>query len=138
MTAHTPARRSPAAGRDAATGGEMTLQHLDLCSGIGGFALAARMVGGYATRAFVEIDPFCRRVLAKNLPGVPAFEDIHDVTSQTLRRAGLWRTDLVTAGFPCQPWSAAGRRAGEADRRHLWPEVLRVVADTRQIGRAHV
>jgi DNA (cytosine-5)-methyltransferase 1 len=109
------------------------LRHLDLCSGIGGFALAARMAGGIETVAFCEIDSFCRRVLAKNFPGVPIVQDIHDVTLRRLRRHGLERVDIVSAGFPCQPFSSAsrGRRRGRDDDRYLWPEVRRIVAEVR-------
>ena len=109
------------------------LQHLDLFSGIAGFALAARMAGGIETRAFCEIDPFCREVIAKHFPGVPTFEDVHDVSTESLERAGIGSVDLVTFGIPCQPHSSAtrGRRRGIHDDRWLWPEVRRIVADVR-------
>lgn len=96
--------------------------HLDLCSGIGGFALAARWTGWH-TIGFSEIDEFCCKVLEKNFPGIPNYGDIRGVR-------GISAT-LVTAGFPCQPVSLAGRRNGATDDRWLWPEVARVVADAR-------
>jgi DNA (cytosine-5)-methyltransferase 1 len=109
------------------------LRHLDLFSGIAGFALAARMAGGIETAAFCELDPFCREVIARHFGGVPIFEDVHDVSGDSLRRAGIERVDLVTFGIPCQPHSSAtrGRRRGIYDDRWLWPEVRRIVADIR-------
>jgi DNA (cytosine-5)-methyltransferase 1 len=102
------------------------LRHGDLCSGIGGFALAARMAGGIDTRWFVEIEPFCQRVLAKHWPGVPIYDDL-----RTLDLSGIEPVDLLTAGFPCQPVSNAGKRLGEADPRWLWPHVARCIRGLR-------
>lgn len=96
--------------------------HLDLFSGIGGFALAARWTG-WNTIALSEIEPYANRVLAKNFPGVPNLGDIRNVRGV--------RAALVTGGFPCQPFSHAGKRAGAADDRYLWPEMLRVIQDAR-------
>jgi len=97
--------------------------HLDLFSGIGGFALAARWAG-FRTIGFCEIDSYCRRVLARNFPNVPIAGEI----AQFHPPAGV---DLVTGGFPCQPFSYAGKRGGAADDRALWPEMLRVVSEAR-------
>jgi Site-specific DNA methylase len=101
------------------------LRHLDLFSGIGGFALAARMVGGYETVAFCEIEPYCQAVLRKHWPGVPIYDDVRSV--QRIE------CDIITGGFPCQPFSSAsrGRRNGTEDDRFLWPEMLRVVKACR-------
>ena len=98
------------------------MRHLDLFSGIGGFALAARNVG-WDTVGFCEIDPWCQKVLAKNFPGVPIHDDI-----KTYRPDGP--VDIVTGGYPCQPFSVAGQRGGEDDDRHLWPEMLRTIKAT--------
>ena len=97
------------------------MTHLDLFSGIGGFALAARWAG-IETVQFVEIDPFCQKVLVKNFPGVLIHADI-----KTFHYAGN-RPFIITGGPPCQPASIAGKRAGEKDDRWLWPEALRVVS----------
>lgn len=97
------------------------MRHLDLFSGIGGFALAARMAGGFETVAFCEIDRYCQRVLRKNFPNVP----IHD-NVKTLNGNEYGPIDIITGGYPCQPFSHAGKRSGANDDRHLWPEVFRI------------
>lgn len=102
--------------------------HLDLFSGIGrgGFALAASWAG-YTTVQFVEIDPFCQRVLAKHWPEVLIHDDIRTFEGRPFRGA----VDLLTGGFPCQPYSSAGRRRGDQDDRALWPEMFRVIDEAR-------
>lgn len=103
------------------------VKHLDLFSGIGGFALAARWAG-LQTIGFVEIDDYCRRVLAKQFPDVPLLaKDIHDFDATTMRGS----VDVVTGGFPCQPFSVAGLRRGAEDDRAIWPQMLRVVTECR-------
>jgi DNA (cytosine-5)-methyltransferase 1 len=102
------------------------VRHLDLFSGIGGFALAAQMVGGIKTVGFCEIDPWARRVLNKNFPNVPVHEDV-----KTLNPSNYGTIDIITGGYPCQPFSYAGKRKGENDDRHLWPEVRRITAEAR-------
>jgi len=106
------------------------MRHLDLFSGIGGFALSAsRVWNDHEVVAFVEIDPFCRAVLKKHWPNTPIITDIREVTPETL--TGPARIDLLTGGFPCQPFSQAGKRKGKEDDRYLWPEMLRVIAGVR-------
>lgn len=102
--------------------------HLDLFSGIGGFALAASWVWGSAHRlaAFCEIDPDPQENLRKNWIGVPIHNDIHSLDGR--HYAGI---DLLTAGIPCQPYSVAGHRRGDADDRALWPETRRVIREAR-------
>lgn len=102
------------------------MRHLDLFSGIGGFALAARWIG-WQTVQFVEIDKFCQQVLQKNFPGVPIHEDIKTFDGTKLRGA----VDILTGGPPCQPASIAGKRKGEADNRWLWPEAIRIFTEVR-------
>ncbi len=121
--------------------------HIDLFSGIGGFALAARW-SGIRTVAFCEIDPFCQKVLRKNF-GKDIFihDDIKTFTNAessgfnsiggTLSEKWEWQPDchnsfrpfLLTGGFPCQPFSCAGQRKGTGDDRHLWPHMLRVIQE---------
>jgi DNA (cytosine-5)-methyltransferase 1 len=98
--------------------------HIDLFSGIGGFALAARWAG-IETIQFVEIDKFCQKVLRKNFKGVPIHDDI-----KTFKWAGE-RPFILTGGFPCQPFSCAGKRRGKEDDRAIWPEMLRVISEAR-------
>lgn len=105
------------------------LRHLDLFSGIGGFALAARWTGKVETIGFCEIDPWCRRVLAKHWPDVIQHDDIKTLTGSALEQFG--RIDLITGGYPCQGFSSAGRGRGKDDDRYLWPEMLRVVSEAR-------
>ena len=104
----------------------MGLSHVDLFSGIGGFSLAARWVGGFDTIAFCEIDEYARRVLKRNFPGIPIFEDVAELhPADLISRDG--RVDVVTAGFPCQDLSVAGARRGiEADRSGLFFEIVRI------------
>ena len=99
--------------------------HVDLFSGIGGFALAASWAG-YHTEVFCERDEFCRKVLEKRWPGVPVVSDIFDFDGAEYAGA-----DLLTGGFPCQPYSVAGKRLGAEDDRALWPQMLRVVSRVR-------
>ena len=96
--------------------------HLDLFSGIGGFALAAA-ANGFKTIAFSEIDSYATKVLKRHWPDVPNFGDIRNVQNV--------RADLVTGGFPCQPFSLAGEQRGAEDDRHLWPEMCRVIKEAR-------
>jgi DNA (cytosine-5)-methyltransferase 1 len=95
--------------------------HLDLFSGIGGFALAAQWAG-FRTIAFVERESFCQKILAQHWPNVPIYSDICQFGGRPY--AGV---DLLTGGFPCQPFSVAGEQRGKADDRYLWPEMLRVI-----------
>lgn len=101
------------------------LSHLDLFSGIGGFALAARW-NGLTTRAFVEKDAYAQKVLRKNFEGIPIYDDICKFDGKPY--AGTW---LLTGGFPCQPFSLAGKRRGASDDRALWPEMCRVIDEAK-------
>lgn len=99
---------------------------LDLFSGIGGFSLAAHWAG-FETVAFVEQDKFCQKVLGKNFPGIPIYNDIIQFDGTQYKGTA----DIICGGFPCQPFSTAGKRKGAEDSRHLWPEMLRVISEVR-------
>ena len=134
--------------------------HLDLFSGIGGFALACQWAG-IETIGFVEIDKYCQKVLRKHWPDVPIVEDIRDVEKikeivantqeaecqesgdTRTRWAGLTNGSgdgqgsnhreskppaiIITAGFPCQPFSVAGKQLSQGDDRYLWPQTLAII-----------
>lgn len=99
---------------------------LDLFSGIGGMALGLGQAG-MTSAAFVELDPYCRSVLARHWPGAPLFDDIRRFDPEPFRG----RVDLVAGGPPCQAASVAGKRRGHEDDRWLWGEYLRVVRIVR-------
>lgn len=107
------------------------LRVLDLFSGIGGFSLGLERTGGFETVAFCEIEPFCRRVLAKHWPEVPCFDDVRTLTADALSERGI-AVDVICGGFPCQDLSIAGRAAGiEGARSGLWSEMARLVGELR-------
>ena len=103
------------------------MQHLDLCSGIGGFSLAFEGEG-FETVGFAEVDPYCSQVLAKNWPDVPNYGNVKEIANDPTT---LPEFDILTAGYPCQPFSAAGQRRGTDDPRHLWPDIRRIVQARR-------
>ena len=105
---------------------------LDIFSGIGGFSLGLQRTNGFETVAFCEIDPFCRRVLAKHWPKVPCYDDIRSLTADALARDRIGPIDVICGGFPCQDISFAGRRAGlEGARSGLWGEYRRLIGEIR-------
>ena len=100
------------------------MKHLGLFAGIGGFELAARWAG-WETIAWCEWDKFCQHVLKYHFPDANQHSDIRKTDFN--RYAG--RVDVLTGGFPCQPYSTAGKRLGKEDERHLWPEMLRAIRE---------
>jgi len=137
------------------------MKHLDLFSGLGGFAVAAKKVWGaeYECAGFCEIDNFCQELLRLRFPNTKIYGDIRELTKErliadsdssgslergdeinsaernkTLPRSAErpeYRIDLLTGGFPCQPFSGAGLRKGAEDSRHLWPEMYRIIKECR-------
>ena len=106
----------------------MVLKILDAFAGIGGFSYAAeRLVGGYKTNQFIEIDEYCQSVLKKNFPNIPIHDDIKTF------KAKRGEYDVLTAGFPCQDLSVAGqqRGIGEGTRSGLFYEVIRLIREIR-------
>jgi DNA (cytosine-5)-methyltransferase 1 len=101
---------------------------LDLFSGIGGFSLAAEFTQRIKTVCFVENNKFCQKVLNKNFPKVPIINDIKEFSIKEYEeKTGLQTADIVSGGFPCQPFSIAGKRKGTEDNRYLWDEMYRVI-----------
>lgn len=109
----------------------MKLQHLDLFSGIGGFSLGLEATGGFETKAFCDIEKYPRQVLQKHWPHVKQYEDIKELNYERLKADGIDSIDIITGGYPCQPFSIAGRQKGEQDPRHLWPEYFRLIKELR-------
>jgi DNA (cytosine-5)-methyltransferase 1 len=136
------------------------MRHLDLFSGIGGFALAAQWVWSdeYENVGFCDNNKFCQTIIKKNFKHAKIYKDIRELSIERLvadadrvgqlhvkpqRLAGKegeqaqrklaagYQLDLLTGGFPCQPFSFAGKRRGKLDDRYLWPEMLRVIKETR-------
>jgi DNA (cytosine-5)-methyltransferase 1 len=103
----------------------MKLRTLDLFSGIGGFSLGLESTGFFETIGFVEKDKFCQKVLKKHWCNINIEEDIRNVKGEK------YQADVVTGGFPCQPFSVAGKRKSTADDRYLWDEMLRVIRETK-------
>jgi DNA (cytosine-5)-methyltransferase 1 len=103
---------------------------LDLFSGIGGFSLGLERAG-MRTVAFCEVDPFCRRVLAKHWPGIPLYCDIRELTGARLLADGV-QADVICGGFPCQDLSLAGKGAGlDGARSGLWSDYARLIGEVR-------
>lgn len=102
------------------------MNHGSLFSGIGGFDLAARWMG-WENVFHVERDPFCRQVLTHHFPKSKSYDDIKAFDATPFRG----RVQIISGGFPCQPFSAAGKRGGTSDDRYLWPEMFRVVREVR-------
>jgi DNA (cytosine-5)-methyltransferase 1 len=104
--------------------------HIDLFSGIGGFALAADWVWPGITHVFCEIEPFPQKILKKHWPDAEIYGDIKKLDGKEIvKKYGA--IDILTGGFPCQPFSVAGKRGGQADDRYLWPEMFRVIKESR-------
>jgi len=101
------------------------MRHGSLFSGIGGFDLAAEWAG-FENVWQVERDKFCQRVLRKNFPDAKIYDDI-----TTLDLNALEHVDIISGGFPCQPFSSAGKRRGQEDDRYLWPAMLAVIQAIR-------
>jgi len=114
------------------------MKHISLFSGIGGFDLAAEWAG-WTNVASCEINDFGNKVLEYYWPKAYHHRDIHTLNGQILndeiqQRFGAdWKADgtILTGGFPCQPYSTAGKRLGNEDERHLWPEMLRVIREVQ-------
>lgn len=112
--------------------------HISLFSGIGGFELAAEWMG-WRNLVSCDINEFGNKVRKYYWPEGYCHTDIKTLTYETInnelstRFGHGWRNDdiIITGGFPCQPYSTAGKRLGKDDQRHLWPEMLRVISEVK-------
>ena len=101
---------------------------LDLFSGIGGFSYGLEKTG-FKTVAFCEVDKYCKLVLQKHWKGVKIYNDVKEITKERLEADGVEAPDIITGGFPCQPFSVAGKQKGTSDDRYLWPEMFRIIKE---------
>jgi len=113
----------------------LTLRHLDLFSGIGGFSLGLESAELVETVAFCDFDKYCKKILNKNWPQVPVYDNVKELNYDRLKSDGIISgekgIDIITGGYPCQPFSVAGKQKGEQDPRHVWPEMFRLVQELR-------
>ena len=100
------------------------LRVLDLFSGIGGMSLGLEMTGGFETVAFCERDPYCKSIIRQHWPTTPIYGDVRELHFEE-------PVDVICGGYPCQPYSQAGQRRGDQDDRALWPEMARIIDETR-------
>lgn len=100
--------------------------HIGLFEGIGGFSLASRWMG-WETKAWCEWNEFGQRILKHHFPNAEGFGDITKIDFTKYAN----RIDVLTGGFPCQPYSQAGKRLGKEDDRHLWPQMLRAIHEIK-------
>lgn len=108
---------------------KMDMNQLDLFAGIGGFSLAGHVIG-WTTKGLVEKDKRRQADLMSNFPGVPIFGDIKTFDGKKfIDEHGP--IDIISGGFPCQPFSTAGKRLGASDDRFLWPEMLRIIKEVQ-------
>jgi len=117
--------------------------HVDLFTGLGGFAYAVDQVWDNVEHVFCEIDPFCQQVINKHWEGATIYGDIRKLTADSYKkrfqegkrhnkganRNKPLRPFILTGGFPCQPFSQAGKRKGADDNRFLWPQMYRVIKE---------
>jgi DNA-cytosine methyltransferase len=107
----------------------MKLKILDLFSGLGGFSLGLERTGNFETIAFCDNDKYSNLVLQKHWKGAKIYNDVKEITKEKLESDGIQFPDIITGGFPCQPFSVAGKQKGTSDDRHLWPEMFRIIQE---------
>ena len=105
------------------------LRHVDLCSGIGGFALGFQWAELSKPVLFCDIEPWSRKILKKHWPDVPIAKDVKELANDP--NGLIPECDILTAGYPCQPFSVAGQRRGTEDDRHIWPFIFTIIKAKR-------
>ena len=100
---------------------------LDLFSGLGGFSLGLERTGCFKTIAFCDNNKFSKLILDKHWKGVKVYNDVREITKERFIADGIQFPDIITGGFPCQPFSVAGKQKGTSDDRHLWPDMFRII-----------
>jgi len=103
------------------------LKVLDLFSGLGGFSLGLERTGHFKTVAFCDNNKFSKLILDKHWKGIKIYDDVRAITKENFETDGIETPDIITGGFPCQPFSVAGKQKGTDDDRHLWPEMFRII-----------
>ena len=102
------------------------LKVLSLFAGIGGIDLGLESTGRFETIQFVEYEPFCQHILRRHWPDVPIWGDV-----KTFDPDSCGDIDLLCGGYPCQPFSVAGKQKGTEDDRHLWPRMFEIIKHKR-------
>ena len=105
------------------------LKHVDIFSGIGGFPLGFEWAGLSEPSMFCEIEPWCRQVLRKHWPTVPITNDVKELANDPEKLVP--DCDILTGGYPCQPFSVAGKQKAHEDDRHLWPYLYQIITRKR-------
>ena len=105
------------------------LRHVDLCSGIGGFALGFHWAKLSEPVLFCDTEPWCRQILNKNFPNIPIATDVKELANDPERLVP--DHEILSCGYPCQPFSVAGLRKGEEDDRHIWPSIFTIITHKR-------
>jgi DNA (cytosine-5)-methyltransferase 1 len=103
------------------------LKVLDLFSGLGGFSLGLERTGHFKTVAFCDNNKYSKLILDKHWKGIKIYDDVREITKENFETDGIETPDIITGGFPCQPFSVAGKQKGTGDDRHLWPEMFRII-----------
>lgn len=106
------------------------MKMLSLFSGVGMIDLAAQWAG-IETVAMCEIQPYPQQILKKRFPEAKIYDDIFKLSAEKLKNDGITKVDIISGGFPCQPFSVAGNREGEEDERYLWPEMCRIIRELK-------
>ena len=107
------------------------LKLLDLFSGLGGFSLGLEKTGHFKTIAFCDNDKYCKLVLQKHWKEVKIYNDVKEITKKRLEADRVELPETITGGFPCQPFSVAGKQKGTSDDRYLWPEMFRIIKELK-------